>query len=109
MGWNAYRLCENIMKINAFKEKPKIDFVENHMLTTKDGKKSCYKVFGNYIITPEVFKVLKRTLNSIEGESQLTETLNNISKEKCLYGIEIDGKSLDFGNIKSYSINFTNA
>lgn len=100
---------ENIMKINAFKEKPKIDFVENHMLTTKDGKKSCYKVFGNYIITPEVFKVLKRTLNSIEGESQLTETLNNISKEKCLYGIEIDGKSLDFGNIKSYSINFTNA
>ena len=101
-------IYENIMQIDEFKEKPKIDFVKENMLTMKNEKKSCYKVFGNYIITPEVFKVLKKMLNSIKGEGQLTETLNIISKERCLYGIEIDGKSLDFGNIKSYTTNFTN-
>lgn len=99
---------ENIMKIKSFKEKPEVEVVEKYMLTLKDGKKNCYKVFGNYIITPEIFTALKVSLNISKGESQLTEALDMVSKRGCLYGIEINGRSLDLGNIESYSINFTN-
>ena len=99
-------LDNNIMKINKVIEKPTIEYVKNNMLLKKGKKKDCYKIFGNYIITSEIFEDLKKNLNSTNGEAQLTIALDNISKKNELYGIEIDGNSLDFGNIKSYSVNF---
>lgn len=98
---------ENIIKIDGLIEKPTIDYVRNNMIIKNGNNQNYYKVFGNYIITSEIFEVLKKYINETTGESQLTMALDNISKMNKLYGIEIDGKSLDFGNVKSYSMNFT--
>lgn len=111
---NRYGICEgkfidnNIMKIERFIEKPSIEFVKNNMLIEKNNKKYCYKVFGNYVLTPYIFEKLDKFLKISKGEAQLSEALNNVSQEDILYGIEINGTTLDFGNIQSYAKNFTN-
>ena len=96
-----------IKELDGLIEKPTIDYVRNNMIIKNGNNQNYYKVFGNYIITSEIFEVLKKYINETTGESQLTMALDNISKMNKLYGIEIDGKSLDFGNVKSYSMNFT--
>ena len=95
------------MKINGFIEKPSIEYIKKNMLIEKNGEKYCYKVFGNYVLTSVIFDKLNELLKTNKGEAQLSEALNYVSKEDELYGIEITGTTLDFGNIESYAKNFT--
>ena len=110
---NKYGICKgkfinkDIMKINGFIEKPSIEYIKKNMLIEKNGEKYCYKVFGNYVLTSVIFDKLNELLKTNKGEAQLSEALNYVSKEDELYGIEITGTTLDFGNIESYAKNFT--
>jgi UTP-glucose-1-phosphate uridylyltransferase len=66
-------------------------------------------VFGQYILTPEVFEVLERNIQEEESESGeigMTEALAQFIGQG-LTGIVIDGKMHDIGNVGAYRTSLT--
>ncbi len=56
-------------------------------------------IIGKYVLTPEVFKYLKKVKPTKKGEIILAEALTEMLKDgKVIYGYEIEGKWLECGN-----------
>jgi UTP-glucose-1-phosphate uridylyltransferase len=93
------------MRITKFIEKPTVKCAEKE-LAMRDGSDvaSYYSVFGQYILTPEVFEVLERNIQEEESESGeigMTEALVQFI-DNGLTGLVIDGKMHDIGNVAAY-------
>lgn len=54
-------------------------------------------IVGRYILTPQIFDILKFTPPGKNGEIQLTDALNILLKEHQLYARELEGKRYDAG------------
>jgi UTP-glucose-1-phosphate uridylyltransferase/mevalonate kinase len=99
---------ETILKVLRFTEKPSAEYAEDFLgIDSKDRKKSYFSVFGQYILTPEVFSELESNLafgNATEkdGEFGLTDALAALIDKCGLYGAVIDGEMFDIGNAKAY-------
>ncbi|MFA5886667.1 MAG: UTP--glucose-1-phosphate uridylyltransferase [Patescibacteria group bacterium] len=75
-------------RIKRFVEKPSL----------KDAPSNLAAV-GIYVITPEVFKVLKRMKSGKSGEIRLADAFDEmLSKGRPVYGKKITGEWLDTGN-----------
>ena len=88
---------QKIMCVNKFAEKPEISFVEKNF-------SNHYSVFGQYILTPEVFKELLKNIQNGKtnnGEYQLTDALIAMI-DTGLYAFMPDGRMHDMGNISAY-------
>ncbi len=68
-------------------EKPDIDKAPSNMA-----------VIGRYILTPEIFTILKNTKPGRGGEIQLTDALRTLLKEQKIYAYEFKGNRYDTGN-----------
>ncbi len=80
----ALKISERIFEIKSIVEKPKPSQAPSNLA-----------IVGKYIITPDVFKELKK----IKGkEIILTEALNNLLKKKPVYGYQFIGKRYDCGS-----------
>lgn len=55
-------------------------------------------VIGRYIITPEIFQILKKTSAGAIGEIQLTDGLKGLLSIQPIYACEFDGVRYDTGN-----------
>ncbi|OGL38180.1 MAG: UTP--glucose-1-phosphate uridylyltransferase [Candidatus Schekmanbacteria bacterium RBG_16_38_11] len=55
-------------------------------------------VIGRYILSPEIFRVLKKTSPGKHGEIQLTDGLKTLLKEENIYGCEFSGVRYDAGD-----------
>lgn len=55
-------------------------------------------VFGRYVLTPEIFKVLRATPPGFNGEIQLTDALNDLCRRQPMFAALVDGKVWDVGN-----------
>jgi UTP--glucose-1-phosphate uridylyltransferase len=55
-------------------------------------------VIGRYILTPEVFRFLRRTKPGRNGEIQLTDALREMAREYPIYGYLFQGKRHDAGS-----------
>ena len=55
-------------------------------------------ISGRYILTPEIFGLLKRQTPGLGGEIQLTDALIALSKDEFLYGLEYEGQTYDCGS-----------
>jgi len=55
-------------------------------------------IVGRYILTPEVFDVLERTVPGKNGEIQLTDGLQTLLGQQSIYAYEFEGVRLDTGN-----------
>jgi UTP-glucose-1-phosphate uridylyltransferase/mevalonate kinase len=93
------------MKITKFVEKPSVEYAEKELsMGDGSGVASYYSVFGQYILTPEVFEVLERNIQEEENESGeigMTKALAECIG-KGLAGLVIDGKMHDIGNVGAY-------
>jgi UTP-glucose-1-phosphate uridylyltransferase len=93
------------MRITKFIEKPTVKCAEKELAMQDKGKTSSYySVFGQYILTPEVFEVLEQNIQSEESESGeigMTEALAQFIGSG-LTGLVIDGKMHDIGNVGAY-------
>jgi UTP-glucose-1-phosphate uridylyltransferase/mevalonate kinase len=90
----------NVMKVRSFVEKPEPKYAEDNLLT--DGK--CYGVFGQYVLTPDVFTNLGAAIENQKtetGEIGLTETLAGFI-DTGLNAAVIDGEQYDIGNVAAY-------
>ena len=75
---------EDWFEVDSFVEKPSREVAEDECYTnTKNGKKY-FAVFGEYILTDEVFKVLKNNISNgkkEKGEYQITSAIEECRKK----------------------------
>lgn len=65
----------------------------------KSGKApSNMAIIGRYILTPEIFDVLKKTKPDRKGEIQLTNGLKLLLNTQKIYGYQFEGKRYDAGD-----------
>ena len=103
-SWNNKE--QTILNLNNIIEKPSIDYAEDFLsIATQDEKENYYAVFGQYIITKEVYQQLGKNIenNLLEnGEIQLTTALEQVREKTEMIGYLVDGISYDVGLPEKY-------
>lgn len=93
---------ETILSVSQMNEKPKASYAEEFLgVRGRDGEKQYMSVFGQYIITPEVFEQLRQDiLNSTDNtkEIELTSALDKVRKQYGMIGVQLQGRMYDMGN-----------
>ncbi len=59
---------------------------------------SQYAVIGRYVLSPEIFRILRRTPPGKNGEIQLTDALRELGRRAPIYALEIQGARYDAGD-----------
>ncbi|TQV64336.1 MAG: UTP--glucose-1-phosphate uridylyltransferase GalU [Sulfurovum sp.] len=59
-------------------------------------------IIGRYILTPEIFDVLRVTKAGRGGEIQITDALNSLAKEGKVIAYQFKGKRFDCGSVDGY-------
>ena len=72
-----------------------LDLVEK---PSPDEAPSRYAAIGRYVLSPEIFPILRRTNPGKNGEIQLTDALRQLAKRAPMYALEIEGKRYDAGD-----------
>ena len=95
----------SILNVSAMVEKPKASYAEEFLaVRNKKGEKEYYSVFGQYILTPEVFSQLHEDImqKEIDGdhvtEIELTSALEAVRKRSGMVGVRLRGHMYDMGN-----------
>ena len=95
----------SILNVSAMVEKPKASYAEEYLaVRNKKGEKEYYSVFGQYILTPEVFSQIHEDImqKEIDGDHQteieLTSALDAVRKRSGMVGVRLRGRMFDMGN-----------
>lgn len=96
---------QTIMTVSQMTEKPETAYAENCLAVCGPGnRKQYYSVFGQYILTPDVFEQLADDIRTAdesgekEKEIELTTALESVRRKKGMVGVRIDGTMYDMGN-----------
>jgi len=99
---------ETLMRVKNFVEKPSKQYSEDFLATKskKDNKRKYYSVFGQYILTPEVFDAIGSNIEvgrteGVGGEFGLTEALASCIPTG-LTAVVLQGAMFDIGNSEAY-------
>jgi len=84
---DAQPLEEKVFKVNDLVEKPSLEEAPSNLA-----------IAGRYVLTPSIFKALKRTPPGKGNEIQLTDALKLLSSNEAIYGRILQGKRYDTGN-----------
>jgi UTP--glucose-1-phosphate uridylyltransferase len=57
---------------------------------------------GRYVLTPDIFDILKKQSIGVAGEIQLTDSINIQAKNEMVEMVMLNGKRFDCGSIKGY-------
>ena len=97
---------QTVMKIDEMAEKPTIEYAGDYLnVKTRKSKENYYAVFGQYILTKEVFEELEANIkaNKLErGEFQLTSALDQVREKYGMSGLVVNGTSYDVGLPEAY-------
>ena len=55
-------------------------------------------IIGRYILTPDIFPLLRETQAGVGGEIQITDALRRLAKQRPFYGYRFQGKRHDAGD-----------
>lgn len=98
-----------VMKVNRIYEKPKPDYADEYLgMKNGDDKNEFYSVFGQYILTPDVYKQLAEDISlansqgNLNGEIELTSALEKVRQDHGMVGVELNGKMFDMGNATAF-------
>ncbi len=94
-----------VLNVSVMNEKPKSSYAEEFLgVRNKEGQKEYYSVFGQYILTPEVFAQLEADINKADEEGdttreiELTAALEAVRQKSGMMGLRLKGKMFDMGN-----------
>lgn len=98
---------EVILTASDMVEKPSVDYARDYLGVKDKLGESYYATFGQYVLTPEVFELLKKEIDEADAshsteEIQLTSVLSKICKEEGMVGVHVNGESYDVGIPKAY-------
>lgn len=104
--------AQTLMNIRMIKEKPTSNYAEQFLATKCiDKSNRYYCVFGQYILTPELFEQLESDVLAASDEKkeiELTSALDAVRNKIGMYGVILQGKMYDMGNPNSLKNTFTN-
>ena len=96
---------ETILHVNTFVEKPKASYAEEFLgVKNKKGEREYCSVFGQYILTPDVFQQLEADIaeadsrGDVTSEIELTSALEAVRKRSGMIGLRLKGERYDMGN-----------
>lgn len=82
---------ENTFRVTSMVEKPDIDAAPSNLA-----------IIGRYILTPDIFDIIKNTGSKKGGEIQITDALNVLAKENKVIAFKFEGQRFDCGNVNGY-------
>lgn len=93
---------ETVLEMSNITEKPTVAYAEELLgVGSPKQQKKYFSVFGQYILTPEVFAQLHDNIEngvvSNRGEIELTTALEQVREKYGLMGVQLDGKMYDMG------------
>jgi len=77
-------------------------FRVTNMIEKPDDTSSNLAIIGRYILTPDIFDILKNTSAAKGGEIQITDALNILAKNNKVIAYKFKGERFDCGNIHGY-------
>jgi len=88
---DAEMISENIYRVNDMVEKPPADKAPSNLA-----------VIGRYILTPDIFDILRETKPGAGGEIQLTDAIKAQAKNGCVMAYKFKGRRFDCGSVDGY-------
>ena len=59
-------------------------------------------IIGRYILTPDIFDIIRETPPGKNGEVQITDALLTQAKKGCVMGYKFDGRRFDCGSVTGF-------
>lgn len=59
-------------------------------------------IIGRYILTPDIFEILRQTPPGKNGEVQITDALLQQARTGCVMGYKFDGRRFDCGSVEGF-------
>ena len=107
---------ERILNVSTLYEKPTSAYAEEFLsVRNQKGEKEYCSVFGQYILTPEVFEQLQADIQRADEEGttreiELTSALETVRSRIGMMGVRLNSQRFDMGNpaalvdtVKNYS------
>ena len=69
---------------------------------TKDEAPSNLGIIGRYILTPDIFNILRDTTPGKNGELQITDALRTQAQDGCVLAYRFQGRRFDCGSIEGF-------
>ena len=95
---------ETILNVSTVYEKPKASYAEEFLsVRNQKGKREYCSIFGQYILTPEVFEQLAADIQKADEEQstreiELTSALEAVRSRIGMMGVRFHGERYDMGN-----------
>jgi UTP--glucose-1-phosphate uridylyltransferase len=80
-----------VYRIKDFVEKPKAEDAPSNLA-----------IASRYLLTPDIFRYIEKTVPGDDREVQLTDALRAMVKERPMYGLRLEGKRCDIGNKEGF-------
>ena len=97
-----------VLNVSVMQEKPKASYAEEFLAVRNgEGQKEYYSVFGQYILTPDVFAQLASDIAAADEagdttkEIELTAALESVRQKSGMMGVRLNGVMYDMGNPKA--------
>jgi len=94
-----------VLNVSVMQEKPKASYAEEFLgVRDAGGRKEYYSVFGQYILTREVFDQLADDVRQADADNdhaceiELTAALEAVRQKSGMMGIRLNGEMFDMGN-----------
>lgn len=88
---DADEIGDGVFKVNTMVEKPAVEDAPSNLA-----------IIGRYILTPEIFDVLRNTPPGKGGELQITDALNTMAGEGKVLAYKFGGKRFDCGSVEGF-------
>jgi len=85
------QVAEGVFKVSRMVEKPSPENAPSNM-----------GIVGRYILTPDVFDVLRNTPPGKNGELQITDALNTLAEQGKVMAYCFNGKRFDCGSVSGF-------
>lgn len=97
---------ETELIVSQMHEKPRASYAEEFLgVKCKDGTQKYMSVFGQYILTPEVFEQLHSDITNAtdnQKEIELTSALDKVRERHGMIGVHLQGRMFDMGNYNAF-------
>jgi UTP--glucose-1-phosphate uridylyltransferase len=84
-------LKDGLYRVDDMVEKPKPEDAPSNLA-----------IIGRYILTPDIFDILRETPPGKGGEVQLTDALLTQAKNGCVMAYKFEGKRFDCGSVDGF-------
>ncbi|MEP0201512.1 MAG: UTP--glucose-1-phosphate uridylyltransferase GalU [Halioglobus sp.] len=84
-------LKDGIYRVDEMVEKP-----------AKEDAPSNLAIIGRYILTPDIFDIIRETKPGANGEIQLTDALQTQARNGCVMAYKFEGRRFDCGSVPGF-------